>query len=206
MSYLSSRAEHKHPQAAFLTHIVFSFCSLLALSLCATSVLYAQSECDAQQVLEPGNCIGDDLDDLEIELAKQINAYRVENGLPAIPLSPALSLVANRHVRDLSMNIGSLMHDWSNCVMTDWNCMWKAPQRLDTSYLGSGYENAYGGETRDPALVLESWKEGGSGPHNDVILNRQDWSNSQWRALGIGIYGGFAVMWVGSEVDPTAVD
>jgi hypothetical protein len=48
-----------------------------------------------------------------------------------------------------------------------------------------------------------SWKEGGNGPHNDVILNRQVWSNVQWRALGIGIYDGFAAMWVGSEADPT---
>jgi hypothetical protein len=36
-----------------------------------------------------------------------------------------------------------------------------------------------------------------------VILNRRVWSNVQWSALGIGIYDGFAVMWVGSEADPT---
>ena len=56
--------------------------------------------CNARQILQPGNCIGDDLDALEIELAKHINDYRLQNGLPAIPLSPSLSLVANRHVRD----------------------------------------------------------------------------------------------------------
>jgi len=37
-----------------------------------------------------------------------------------------------------------------------------------------------------------------------VILNRQVWSNVHWRALGIGIYDGFAAMWVGSKTDPTA--
>ena len=28
------------------------------------------------------------------------------------------------------MKIGRLTHDWSNCAMTDSNCMWQAPQRL----------------------------------------------------------------------------
>src|ERR1700740_3022926 len=78
------------------------------------SALYAQSECNARQILQPGNCIGDDLDALEIELAKQINDYRLQNSLPAIPLSPALSLVANRHVRDLAMTIGRLTHACGN--------------------------------------------------------------------------------------------
>src|SRR6516164_11072216 len=139
--------------------VVVSVASFLAVS---PSALHAQSECNARQILQPGNCIGDDLDALEIELAKQINDYRLRNGLPAIPLSPALSLVANRHVRDLAMNIGRLTHDWSNCAMTDSNCMWKAPQRLGTSYPGNGFENAYGGpkgSRASPAAILESWKE-----------------------------------------------
>jgi hypothetical protein len=92
------------------------------------------------------------------------NDCRLQNNLPAIPLSPALSLVANRHVRDLAMNIGRLTHDWSNCAMTDSNCMWKAPQRLGTSYPGNGFENAYGGpkgSPASPAAILDSWKEGG---------------------------------------------
>ena len=106
------------------------------------------------------NCIGDDLYASEIELAKQINDYRLRNGLPAIPLSPALSLVANRHVRDLAMNIGRLTHDWSNCAMTDSNCMWKAPQRLGTSYPGNGFENAYGGPKGSQRPRRPSWSRG----------------------------------------------
>jgi hypothetical protein len=51
--------------------------SFLALS---PSALQAQSECNARQILQPGNCIGDDLDALEAELAKQINDYRLRNG------------------------------------------------------------------------------------------------------------------------------
>jgi hypothetical protein len=122
--------------------------------------LHARSECNARQILQPGNCIGDDLDALEIELAKQINDYRLQNSLPAIPLSPALSLVANRHVRDLAMNIGRLTHDWSNCAMTDSNCMWQAPQRLGTSYPGDGFENAYGGPKVSQHPQRPSWSHG----------------------------------------------
>src|SRR5262249_47645149 len=52
--------------------VVVSVASFLAVS---PSALHAQSECNARQILQPGNCIGDDLDALEIELAKQINDY-----------------------------------------------------------------------------------------------------------------------------------
>src|SRR5262249_124871 len=67
--------------------VVVSVASFLAFS---PPALHAQSECNARQILQPGNCVGDDLDGLEIELAKQINDYRLQNGLPGIPLSPAL--------------------------------------------------------------------------------------------------------------------
>lgn len=36
-----------------------------------------------------------------------------------------------------------------------------------------------------------------------MILNRGMWRDATWQALGIGIYQGYAVMWVGREVDPT---
>ena len=38
--------------------------------------------------------------------------------------------------------------------MTDSNCMWKAPQRLGTSYPGNGFENAYGGPKEDCVVGL----------------------------------------------------
>ena len=60
--------------------VVVSVASFLAVS---PSALHAQSECNTRQILQPGNCIGDDLDALEIELAKQINDYRLQNGLKA---------------------------------------------------------------------------------------------------------------------------
>lgn len=163
-------------------------------------------ECDGQQILQPGHCAGDEIDGPERQLAALINAYRAERGLPAIALSPALSVVANRHVRDMAMNSRRLTHDWSNCPMArSWACMWKAPQVLRTGYTGAGYENAWGGSTSagpiDVAAVLHAWKENGDGPHDDVILNKKAWQKRTWRALGIGIHGGFAVMWVGEEAD-----
>lgn len=183
--------------------------ALASVSLFYGSPSLAQGECDARQILMPVRCNGDALDNAERRLAFLINEYRAQNGLPAIALSPALSLVANRHVRDMALNLDTLTHDWSNCPMSQsWECMWKAPQILGTQYPGSGYENAFGSRAyavSDVAVILQSWKEEGQAtrPHNDVILNRGMWRDATWQALGIGIYQGYAVMWVGREVDPT---
>ena len=43
--------------------------------------------------------------------------------------------------------------------------------------------------------------DGLSAIHRDVILNQGIW-DKPWNALGVGIYEGYAVMWVGREVDP----
>lgn len=166
-------------------------------------------ECDGQDILRPGQCAGDEIDADERKLAALINQYRAEKGLPAIALSPALSVVANRHVRDMELNHKHLTHEWTGCPPDKkWVCMWNAPQLLQTGYKGRGYENAWGSPNRerssDVARVLESWKENGDGPHDDVILAKKAWQKRPWRALGIGMYRGFAVMWVGEEVDPTA--
>ena len=114
------------------------------------------------------------MDGPERQLAALINQYRSEQGLPAIALSPALSLVANRHVRDMAMNSQRMTHDWSNCPMAQGGaCMWKAPQVLGTGYPGDGYENAWswsGTGPIDPARVLRTWQ--GSAAHDDVIVNR----------------------------------
>lgn len=167
----------------------------------------AQRDCDARQILQPGACAGDELDATELQLARLVNGYRAQHGLTAIPLSRSLSLVANRHVRDMALNLKDLRHEWSDCRRLG-ECMWNAPQRLGTAYPGPGYENIWGPADGPvpPAEVLQAWKEGGHGPHNDVILNRRgppvDWSGKTWRALGIGIHQGYVAMWVGEEADP----
>jgi len=165
-----------------------------------------QSNCQGQAILQAKTCQGDGLNSEEKKLHQLINQYRIQNGLPPIPNSPSLNLVANRHVRDLEENIGSLTHSWSDCPF-DYNnkatCMWKAPQRLGTPYQGYGYENAFGGSGGyrvDATSALQGWQN--SSAHNAVILNQGMWNNLQWKALGIGIYKGYAVLWFGEQPDP----
>jgi len=152
---------------------------------------------------------GDGINSEERQLYDSINQYRAQNNLPAIPLSKALSTVANRHVLDLENNIGYLTHGWSNAPYdandsSTYPSMWGAPQRLNTGYPGNGYENAFGGTgsyvaTAEAAFSV--WKN--SPGHNEVILNQRVWKNFTWNALGVGIYQGFAVIWFGAEPDPT---
>ncbi|MBW4518015.1 MAG: hypothetical protein KME11_22670 [Timaviella obliquedivisa GSE-PSE-MK23-08B] len=142
----------------------------------------------------------------EAKLANQIQQYRQANGLPAIRLSQALTLVAHRHVQDLVQN-GSpnALHSWSDAPYNSSNpatypSMWEAPQRLKTGYSGNGYEIAFWTSTNNakPAQALAAWK--GSPSHNVVILNREIWQQP-WRAMGVGIHKGYAVVWFGNQRD-----
>lgn len=172
------------------------------------SRLEGQKAYNSQHILARSSDAGDGLEPEEQKLYELINEYRSQNGLPPIPLSPSLTLVANRHVRDLQNNIGDLTHGWSDCPYDasnseTYSCMWNAPQRLGTAYEGNGYENAHGGSGGYEATAesaLQSWQ--GSSLHNAVILNEGMWQDKQWQALGIGIYGGYAVLWFGEEADP----
>lgn len=142
----------------------------------------------------------------EADLYRFINEYRAVNGLPPIAASKSLSTVANRHVLDLEENIQEITHGWSDAEYnpadsSTWPAMWEAPQRLGTAYQDFGFENAFfssAGATAEGAL--SSWSQ--SGGHNAVILNQDVWADSEWNALGIGIYGDYAVMWVGESSDP----
>jgi uncharacterized protein YkwD len=153
------------------------------------------------------NLSGDGLEAEERKLYDMVNDYRALHGLPAIPLSKALTSVANRHAQDLSQNIGYLTHSWSDAPFNSsdsstWSNMWTAPQRLQTGYPGYGYENAYwnsAGVTAENSLL--GWQN--SPAHNSVILNQNGWENLDWQAVGVGIYGEYAVLWFGEEVDPT---
>ncbi|RMH73420.1 MAG: CAP domain-containing protein [Cyanobacteria bacterium J007] len=154
----------------------------------------------------------DNLEPEEVKLFDLVNEYRAENGLPAIRLSKALTLVANRHVLDLAENIGRVTHDWSDASFSNNpNVMWNAPQRFNTDYPGLGYENVMGypgfnGPDMTAEVALDGWKNSTEG-HRQVILNQPgpngDWSQRNWNALGVGIYEGYAVLWFGEEGDPT---
>ena len=163
--------------------------------------------CQGSTIVQARSCVGDGLEPEEEKLYQQINNYRAQNRLPAIPRSPALDLVANRHVRDLAGNLRKLTHGWSNCPYnasdrTTYPCMWEAPKRLHTDYPGMSYENAHfksGGATAESAL--SSWQN--SDAHKAVILSQGVWRDYNWQAIGIGIYQDYAVIWLGKEADPS---
>ena len=150
----------------------------------------------------------------EKRLYNLVNEYRAQNGLSAIPLSSSLTYVAQTHVKDLhnspptgvcNMHSWSQNGTWSSCCYTSDHakaqCMWDKPREL-TNYSGNGFENAFGGSDGYIATAqnaLEGWKH--SQGHNTVILNQGNWANITWKALGVGLYKGYAVLWFGQEVD-----
>jgi uncharacterized protein YkwD len=154
----------------------------------------------------------------EQELYRIMMNYRSQHGLPSIPFSKSLTIVAQTHVRDLYKNTPDKgicnMHSWSSngpwtgcCYTPDHaqaNCMWSKPREL-TSYKGNGFEIACSTRTSDNSdynitanEALESWK--GSPGHNQVIINGDIWTD-KWNAIGIGMYKGYAVVWFGNELD-----
>lgn len=159
----------------------------------------------------PGEC----LSEAEATLAELINEYREENSLDPIPVTTSLTEVAQWHVWDLSVNSphgGECnLHSWSDgelwtpvCYTPDHanaSGMWLKPGEITGDvYTGYGYEIAFSGSS-DPAIALNAWKQ--SAGHNDVILNAGIWNGfDPWPAMGIGMQGGFAVVWFGDLADP----
>jgi uncharacterized protein YkwD len=152
---------------------------------------------------------GQRLNEEERKLYQLLMQYRKQHGLPAIPLSPSLTKVAQWHAKDLQQNNPDTgmcnLHSWSNkghwepCCYTEdhaqANCMWQKPAAL-TAYRHTGFEIAYvisSGKVR-AAHALASWKN--SEGHNQVIINKGTWQRT-WRAIGIGIVGRYAVVWFG---------
>jgi uncharacterized protein YkwD len=165
---------------------------------------YAQKICDGKQLFSEKNCAGDALDAREKELFHLINEYRAQNKLPALVLSDDLSIVANRHLLDLNINVKSLTHGWSNCQYdikneSTWDCVLKAPKRLGVNYQGNGYENLYRNfsAVATPALALEAWKK--STLHNSLILNLEAFKDLKWEGIGIAISSNYAAIWVGAK-------
>ena len=157
----------------------------------------------------------------EVALARMVNDYRADNGLPPVPVSRSLNAVAQAHVRDLMANrpdsatgLGGgrcNMHSWSSagrwtpvCYTRDHAraaAMWSKPREITAgAYAGNGYEIAYrfsGGVT--PEIALDGWI--GSRAHNDLLIEDGPWRNADWQAMGVGISGNYAVVWFGMEPD-----
>ncbi len=149
----------------------------------------------------------------EVELYNLIMQYRQSKGLPIIPYSKSLSKVAKIHVRDLQVNPPSgkcNLHSWSEngpwspgCYTPDHamaKIMWDKPREL-TAYKDTGFEIATMSSAQISASgALSSWQ--GSHLHNDVIINKGMWMDSEWKAIGIGLYQNYSVVWFGKNSDP----
>lgn len=148
----------------------------------------------------------------EQQLYDLLNSYRKQKGLAAIPLSAALTKVAQLHVYDLHTNQPAKgkcnLHSWSNkgswtpfCYNGDnasAECMWKKPEEI-AGYKGSGFEVAAFATNMSAQVALDGWK--GSKGHNEVMVNTGSWKNMNWKAVGVGIAGNYAVIWFGTVED-----
>jgi uncharacterized protein YkwD len=143
--------------------------------------------------------------------------YRKNKGLENIPLSAKLTLVAQIHAKDLTNNYEfdvknkcnphswSKKGKWSACCYTNDHkkakCMWDKPKEI-ADYNSPGYEIAYFSTRGATALEgLEGWKKSPS--HNPLIINEGIWNKVQWKAIGIGVYKEYGIVWFGEAEDDT---
>jgi hypothetical protein len=149
----------------------------------------------------------------EYRLYSLVNEYRTKKGLSIIPVSKSLCYVAKVHARDLFMNNPDTAHcslnswsdkgQWTACCNSKFTpspaCIVNKPREL-TKYTGEGHEIAYwDSELANPDTVLGFWQS--YEQTREMILNEKKWSYFTWKALGVGIYKGYACLWVGEAID-----
>jgi uncharacterized protein YkwD len=149
----------------------------------------------------------------EKQLFDLVNEYRISRGLPEVSHSPKLTQVAQAHARDLqenfeqgkrcNMHSWSKKGDWKGCCYTDNHknpeCMWDKPKEI-AGYESPGYEIAYWHSAKaQPEHALEVWKK--SPGHHSVIANLGPFKDADWKAMGVGIYKEYAVVWFGEMED-----
>jgi len=156
----------------------------------------------------------------EKKLYDLIMAYRKSKGLPSIELSGRLTQVAQTHAHDLADHYKfdpknkcnphswSSKGKWSSCCYTSDHkkaqCMWDKPKEI-AGYNSPGYEIAYYSSAGASAKEgLEGWKKSPS--HNPLIVNEGMWSKVNWKAIGIGFYKEYGIVWFGEQDDEGDVD
>ena len=176
---------------------------LCLLALGAVHNTPAQTQCTGKDALTAKVCAGDANSPDEQALYDLVNKYRAANGLPAIRLSPSLSMVGNRHIIDLVQNVRSFTHGWSNCpydinIEATWPCVSDSPKRLNSGYSGQAFETLYrtAGGKATPTQALEAWKK--SKLHNSIILNLDGFRDMPWDEVGVAMDSGYAMLWFGS--------
>jgi hypothetical protein len=102
--------------------------------------------------------VEDTFDHDEFALYELISAHRASLGLPTVPLSASLTLVAGHKVIDALYNTGTYLvgasgenaaHGWSDRPYDDRNLatyyvVWDAPQFLGTAYPADGFKIGVG--------------------------------------------------------------
>jgi hypothetical protein len=149
----------------------------------------------------------------EYRLYELINAHRLINGMKEIPLSASLSFVARTHVIDLftnhpdtgvcNLNSWSDKGEWTACCHNKYvpkeACIRDKPKEL-TKYTGEGYELTYAEVLNTNAdTVFHFWNK--IDEANEFLLNEGKWEEKTWRAMGVGIYKSYAVLWMGQRTD-----
>jgi len=205
LRYIILNQTHMHPRKLILLMLIFPVAAFAQMANFNTEKAFFEADTLC-------------LTRAEAELARQLNQYRVSMHLPEIEISASLSVVARLHVYDLSkhyragescnLHSWSKSPYWSSCCYTDdhrkASCMWDKPREL-TSYKGDGYEIAfysnygYQSPADIAAEALKGWKS--SRGHHELIVNRGKWKTAAWKAMGVGVYGGFAVVWFGELPD-----
>lgn len=151
----------------------------------------------------------------EKKLYDLIMTYRRGEKLKSIPVSPKLTLVAQLHAKDLAENYAfdrnnkcnphswSKKGNWSSCCYTSDHkqakCMWDKPKEI-SGYESPGYEIAYYSSAGASAQeAIAGWKISPS--HNPLLINQGIWNKVEWKAIGIGIYKEYGVVWFGELED-----
>lgn len=160
-------------------------------------------------------------------LARLVNAYRRDNGLPPVALSTSLTKVAEAHALDFwnspdrgeaqvrgydSRGIPCYSHTWTDrgpwtpvCYTRDnayAAAMWSKPREITHgAYSGNGVEiAAWTNLEMDAPYALMLWRE--SPGHDAVIRERGAHAGARWQAMGVAVSGHYAFIWFGWDADP----
>lgn len=149
----------------------------------------------------------------EVTLANHINRFRQRNDLETLKLSPALSYVADVHVKDLYLNFNPYgvcnLHFWSDrgrwkpCCPAgeteELKCMYDKPYEL-TGYKGKGFELVfYQNSPVSPDGVFEYWRTDSA--FMQMVLEKGRFDDKKWNAMGVALFEGYASVWLGERAD-----
>ncbi|MBI5741125.1 MAG: hypothetical protein HZA16_10435 [Nitrospirae bacterium] len=207
----------------------FLIVSTLSIATCFTldgDAISAGGEISAETLAlqkeepKPGKC----LSDAEADLARLINEYRKQHNLSEVPVMETLYLTAKWHVIDLSLHEphkGKKDPLGKKCDLRSWSDKgagrgnWKPvcytsdhAHALDilekpaeiAGYKGNAYENVYWTSAPlTPEMVLRAWQNRPG--ERGLIIEEENWQDSNWAAMGVAIFENSASVWFGSEKD-----